>query len=160
MGRRPDRRALAGAAIALAIAVFAWLAWFPSDERQIRRQLTGVADRLNEPSPGVAAVAQAAAIGAAFADDVVVDFGEGAPVRGRETLMGIVAPLQPRTRRYEVKIRDMNVHVVDARSASVDLSATTTSDNGMDAREFQVAMVKRDGRWLIARVTPVKVLEK
>ena len=54
----------------------------------------------------------------------------------------------------------MNVHVVDARSASVDLSATTTSDNGMDAREFQVAMVKRDGRWLIARVTPVKVLEK
>jgi hypothetical protein len=30
----------------------------------------------------------------------------------------------------------------------------------MDAREFQLQMVKREGKWLIARVTPVQVLEK
>jgi len=150
---------LAAIALALVLAMVVWV-WFRSDERQIRRQLTGVADRINEPSEGLSAVAKAAIIGSAFADDVVVDLGEGAPIRGRDTIMGIVARVQPRTSRYEVTIRDMNVHVIDAQSASVDLSVTTTGENGMDAREFQIGMVKRDGTWLIARVTPVKVLEK
>jgi len=150
---------LAAVALALVLAMVVWV-WFRSDERQIRRQLTDVADRINEPSEGLSAVAKAAIIGSAFADDVVVDLGEGAPIRGRDTIMGIVARVQPRTSRYEVTIRDMNVHVIDARSASVDLSVTTTGENGMDAREFQIGMAKRDGTWLIARVTPVKVLEK
>ena len=74
--------------------------------------------------------------------------------------MGIVARLQRRTSRYEVRIRDMDVRVDNPRSALVDLSATTAGENGMDAREFQLLMVKRNGKWLIARVTPVKVLEK
>lgn len=160
MAKRPDPRVMGVVAIGLAVAVLAWFVWSRSDERQIRRQLTGVADRINERSEGLSAVAKAASIGSALADDVVVDLGEGAPIRGRETLMAIVARVQPRTSRYEVTIRDMNVRVVDAQSASVDLSVTTSGENGMDAREFQVGMVKRDGAWLIARVTPVKVLEK
>ena len=160
MGARPDRRVIGLVAIGLAVAMVAWFVWFRSDARQIRRQLTGVADRINEPSEGLSAVAKAATIGSAFIDDVVVDLGEGAPIRGRETIMGIIARVQPRTSRYEVTIRDMNVHVVDAQSASVDLSVTTNGENGMDAREFQIGMVKRDRTWLIGRVTPVKVLEK
>jgi hypothetical protein len=99
-------------------------------------------------------------VASAFADDVVIDLGQGAPIRGRDTLMGIVARLQGRTSRYEVRIRDMDVRVEDSQSASVDLSATTSGENGMDAREFQLQMVKRDGTWLIARVKPVPVLEK
>jgi SnoaL-like domain len=140
--------------------VFAWRALFPSDEHQIRRQLTHVAAEINAQPQGLSAIARAADVASAFADDVVIDLGEGAPIRGRDTVMGIVARLQPRTSRYEVRIRDMNVRVDDPGSASVDLSATTSGENGMDAREFQLQMVKQNGKWMIARVRPVRVLEK
>ena len=161
MLRRAEVRMAAIAAIVVAAAVFTWRAVFPSDERQIRRQLTRVAEQVNEQSEGLAAVARAADVGSAFADEVVIDLGQGAPIRGRDTLMAIVARVQPRTSRYEVKIRDMNIRVADDdRLAFVDLSATTSGENGMDAREFKLEMVKREGTWLIARVTPVQVLEK
>jgi SnoaL-like protein len=160
MIRRADLRILGIVAIVVAAVGFGWRAVFPSDERQIRRQLTQVAEAVNEQRQGLSAIAQAADVASAFADDVVIDLGEGAPIRGRETLMAIVARLQPRTSRYEVRIRDMNVQVDAGESASVDLSATTSGDNGMDAREFQLQMVKREGKWLIARVKPVAVLEK
>ncbi len=161
MLRRAQVRIVGIAVVVVAAATFAWRTLFPSDERQIRTQLTRVADEVNSQSEGLAAVARAAEVGSAFADDVVIDLGQGGPIRGRDTVMGIVARLQPRTNRYEVRIRDMNIKVGDDdQSASVDLSATTTGENGMDAREFQLQMVKRDGRWLIARVTPVHVLEK
>jgi hypothetical protein len=161
MLRRAEVRMAGIAAIAIAAAVFAWRAVFPSDERQIRRQLTRVAEQVNEQSEGLAAVARAAGVGSAFAEDVVIDLGQGAPIRGRDTLMAIVARVQPRTSRYEVQIRDMNITVADDdRSAFVDLSSTTSGENGMDAREFKLEMVKREGTWLIARVMPVQVLEK
>lgn len=160
MLRRAELRLIGIAAVVLGAAMFAWRAVFPSDERQIRRQLTSLAAEVNEQPQGLSAIAQAADVASAFADDVVIDLGEGAPIRGRDTLMGIVARLQHRTSRYEVRIRDMDVRVDDPGSASVDLSATTSGDNGMDAREFQLQMVKREGTWLIARVKPVRVLEK
>jgi hypothetical protein len=160
MRRRTGFRVIGIAAVAVGAAVFAWRAVFPSDERQIRRQLTRLAEQVNEQPQGLSAIANAASVASAFADDVVIDLGQGAPIRGRDTLMGIVARLQGRTSRYEVRIRDMDVRVEDSQSASVDLSATTSGENGMDAREFQLQMVKRDGTWLIARVKPVPVLEK
>lgn len=160
MRRRTELRIIGIAAIVIAAAVFAWRAVFPSDEREIRRQLTRVAEQVNAQPQGLSALANAADIGSAFADDVVIDLGQGGPIRGRNTLMAIVARLQPRTSRYEVRIRDMDVRVEDSQRASVDLSATTSGENGMDAREFQLQMVKRDGKWLIARVTSVPVLEK
>jgi SnoaL-like domain len=160
MLRRAELRIIGIGALVLAAAIFAWRTVFPSDERQIRRQLTRVAEDINEQRQGLGAVATAADVGSAFADDVVIDLGEGTPIRGRDTLMAIVARLQPRTSRYEVRIRDMVVHIADVDSAFVDLSATTSGENGMDAREFQLAMVKRHGSWLIARVKPVQVLQK
>jgi uncharacterized protein (TIGR02246 family) len=160
MLRRAEVRVVGIAAVVVAAVAFAWRAVFPSDERQIRRQLTRVAEQVNEQRQGLSAVAQAADVASAFADDVVIDLGQGTPIRGRQTVLGIVARLQPRTSRYEVRIRDMDVRVADPASAAVDLSATTSGENGMDAREFQLQMVKRDGKWLIARVTPVQVLEK
>jgi uncharacterized protein (TIGR02246 family) len=160
MLRRAEIRIVGIAAVVIAAAMFAWRTVFPSDERQIRRQLTHVAEEVNEQRQGLSAIAHAADVASAFADDVVIDLGEGAPIRGRDTLMAIVARLQPRTSRYEVRIRDMNVRVDAPGTASVDLSATTSGENGMDAREFQLQMVKREGKWLIARVTPVRVLEK
>jgi uncharacterized protein (TIGR02246 family) len=160
MLRRAELRMIGIAVVVATAAMFAWRSVFPSDERQIRRQLTRVADEVNEQREGLSVVAQAADVASAFADDVVIDLGQGTPIRGRDTLMGIVARLQPRARRYEMRIRDMDVRVDDPASATVDLSATTSGENGLDAREFKLQMVKRDGRWLIARVTPVQVLEK
>jgi hypothetical protein len=160
MLRRAELRIVAIAVVVAAAVMFAWRSVFPSDERQIRRQLAHVAEEVNEQRQGLSAIAQAADVASAFADDVVIDLGPGTPIRGRETLMGIVARLQPRTSRYEVRIRDMDVRVNDHTSAAVDLSATTSGENGLDAREFKLQMVKRDGKWLIARVTPVQVLEK
>ena len=160
MLHRAELRVAIIAVVVVVAAVSGWQVVFPSDERQIRRQLTRVADEVNEHAAGLAAVARATDVASAFADDAVIDLGEGAPIRGRDTLMGIVARLQSRTSRYEVRIRDIDVRVEGDTSASVDLSATTKSDSGVDAREFQLRMIKREGKWLIARVTPVHVLEK
>jgi hypothetical protein len=160
MTRRAELRTIGVGAVVLAAAIVAWRTLFPSNDRQIRRQLTHVADEVNEQPQGLGAIAQAAGMASAFTDDVVIDLGQGTPIRGRDTLMAIVARLQPRTSRYEVRIRDMVVHVNAPDSASVDLSATTSGENGMDAREFELQMVKRNGTWLIARVKPVQVLER
>jgi hypothetical protein len=160
MLRRAELRVIGIGALVLAVAIVAWRTLFPSDDRQIRRQLTRVAEEINEQSQGLGAIAQAADVASAFTEDVVIDLGQGTPIRGRDTVMGIVARLQPRTSRYEVRIRDMVIRVDAGNSASVDLSATTSGDTGMDAREFQLQMVKRHGTWLIARVKPVQVLER
>ena len=46
---------------------------------------------------GLGTALRAAQIGSYFTEDAVVELGEGAaPIKGRDTLMGMVARLQPR----------------------------------------------------------------
>jgi hypothetical protein len=162
----PARRAAAVAAAALALAAI-WYFWPGGDDAAIRQQLTALADTVNEStSDGLGTVARAASIGAHFTDDVVVDLGQGAaPIRGRETLIGMAARLQPRTAAFTLKFEDIDVDVrPDAGSAEISLTAELMRQGpaqdaqAMDAREFTFGMRKVDGEWLIARVTAIDTI--
>jgi hypothetical protein len=147
-------------------AAAAWHYW-PSDEREIRRQLEDFAREFNEStSDGLGTVARAARLGSFFTEDVVVELGPGSsPIRGRHTLMGMAARLQPRTAAFVMELKDVNVTVGEGGAADVTLTAvfrrrsTTTGEESLDAREFTLGVVKRSGEWLVDRVTAVDTLK-
>jgi ketosteroid isomerase-like protein len=150
--------------VAIALAcVWAWRAWWPSDELQIRRRLqTFAADFNTGTSDGLAAMARAAQIASYFTSDISVDLGKGTPpIQGRETLAGMAARLQPRTAAFTLELVDVNVEV-SGSTANVSLTAAfklrslATGDESVDARELSVGMVKQDGLWRISRVNTVE----
>ncbi len=149
-----------------ALCVFlAWQYW-PSDERAIRGRLQALAADLNGSSgPGGAALVRAAHLGDYFADDVVVELGEGsAPIIGRSTVMGMAARLERRTSDARLRFEDVGIRVQDSGTeAGVSLTAIFLREDGSggtaaDAREFALQMVKAAGKWRIARATAVMAL--
>ncbi len=153
-------------ALAAGAAYAGWHAYFRGEEAIVRERLHELVAELNEgAADGLGLVARAAKIGSFFTEDVVLDLGEGAPIHGRETVMGMAARLQPRTAAFTVGIDDVTVNVGDAGTADVDLTATFTRQEGagetsIDARELNLGMRKIDGEWLIARLTAVEPLNK
>ena len=161
------RAVVAIAAIAVTAAVVLWFT-SRSDEAQIRRRLDGLASEINTGvTEGLGNAVRAAAIGAYFTDDVTIDLGPGtAPIRGRDTLIGMVARLQPRTAVFRVKFVDVTPKVSpDRASASVSLTAeiintsVSTGEQSLDAREFAFEMTRRGGDWCINRVTSVETIK-
>jgi hypothetical protein len=159
-------RALLAAALAgvVFLGVWAWRTWWPSDERQIRRRLQALATDFNESTTdGLGTVARAAKIGSYFTNDIVVDLGEGTPpIQGRETIIGMVGRLQPRTSAFKLELLDLNVHVSTPTTAEVNLTAAfrqrslTTREESLEARELAIAMVKGDNEWRVSRITTVE----
>ena len=147
--------------LALVAAACTW-----GEEGAIRARLKALAQEANKPpAEGLALVTHAAAVGGYFSGDAVVDLGPGsAPLQGRETLIGMVARLQPRLAAYRLELEDVEVHVSeDKGSAGVSLTLRTIprrpgSSEGPDAREFALEMRKEDGEWRIARATAVQTL--
>jgi hypothetical protein len=152
----------------LVLAVAAWRYLAPDDRRDVRRRLNAFAAEFNESTAaGLATVAHAARIGAYFADDVVVELGDGAPpIRGRQTLMAMAARLQPRMSAYRLQLVDLNVVVTTATAgnpstADVNLTAAfrtrggTAGEDAVEARELAVKMVKTGGNWLVSEVKSV-----
>jgi hypothetical protein len=136
------------------------------EEAAIRSRLKALAAEASQPAAeGLALVAHAASVGDYFTIDTVVDFGAGgAPIHGRERLIGMVARLQPRTSAYRLELDDVDVRVAeDGESAGVAMTVILVprreaADEGTDAREFALTMAKSDGTWRIARVTAVQTL--
>jgi hypothetical protein len=159
-------RALLAAALAgvVFLGVWAWRTWWPSDEREIRRRLQALATDFNESTTdGLGTVARAAKIGSYFTNDIVVDLGEGTPpIQGRETIIGMVGRLQPRTSAFKLELLDLNVHVSTPTTAEVNLTAAfrqrslTTREESLEARELAIAMVKGDNEWRVSRITTVE----
>ena len=149
-------------AVVGAVAAVGYPVLFPSEERRIRARLDRLVETVNAPpTDGIDALARAARIGNAFTPDVVVDFGEGPPTRGRETIMAVASRLQDRARTVKVSIQDVDIIVSSERSsADVDLTVIVTTSDSTDAREFQVQMLKPDDTWLISRASAVRVLPK
>lgn len=150
--------------VAVAAMAAAW-AWWPSETRAIRGRLDSLAREFNQStSDGLGTLARAARLSAYFTDDVTLDLGKGsAPIVGRETLIGMAARLQPRTSPFEVRFLDVTPRISDDdTSADVSLTvelirrgASSSDDDSMDAREFDVRMIKADDEWRIARVTSI-----
>ena len=138
-----------------------------SDERVIRQRLETLRTEVNASTmDGLGTAARAAQIGTYFTEDAVVDLGGGAvPIRGRETLMGMVARLQPRTAAFRLELDDVGIEVVPGGTAAdVLLTASfvrrafSTGEESRDAREFALVLVKADGTWRISRITAIDTL--
>ena len=160
------------AVIVLAVVALATGAWFllaPPDEGDaVRARLTAFSDMVNKSTvDGLGPQARSVQLGAFFAQDVEVELGGGAaPIRGRETVIGMAERLQPRTAAFRLEFEDVSVAIAPGgETADVHLTAEfirrsiTTGDESLDAREFTLGMRRVGGEWQIARVTAVDTLK-
>ncbi len=147
--------------------VFAWRTRETPDEREIRSRLDSLRTEVNTSTKDGAGVAlHAAQIGGYFTEDALVELGEGAaPIKGRETLVGMVARLQPRTAAFRMDLEDITIEMVPgSETADVLLTASfarrniSTGEESLDAREYALVMTKADGTWRIARITAIDTL--
>lgn len=158
------RLRLAGAVVAAVVLVVGWQRWATSDERAVRSRLLALAADLNGSDDGPASLLWAARFGDYFTDDVVLEFGEGSPpIVGRATLVGMAARLKRRTTAARLAFDDIDVRLRDDHTAAdVGLTASfmREDDTGadLDAREFALQLVKRDGQWRVARAAAVAAL--
>lgn len=147
--------------------MFAWRTRETPDEREIRSRLDSLRTEVNTSTKdGVGVALHAAQIGGYFTEDALVELGEGAaPIKGRETLMGMVTRLQPRTAAFRMDLEDITIEMVPGSdTADVLLTASfarrniSTGEESLDAREYALVMTKTDGTWRIARITAIDTL--
>ena len=156
--------------VVVALALGAWFLLAPADDgAMVRARLQALSDMVNRSTvDGLGPQARSAQLGAFFAEDVDVDLGHGAaPIRGRDTVIGMAERLQPRTAAFRLEFEDVSVALAPSgETADVHLTAEfirrsiTTGEESLDAREFTIGMRRVAGEWQIARVTAVDTLEK
>jgi hypothetical protein len=163
------RYAVAAAVLVVLVGagVFAWRTRESADEREIRSRLESLRNEVNTSTKdGIGVALHAAQIGSYFTEDVVVELGEGAaPIKGRETVIGMVARLQPRTAAFRMDLDDVTFETVPGSdTADVLLTASftrrniSTGEESLDAREYALVMTKVDTTWCIARITAIDTL--
>ena len=164
--RTVTRLAFVLALAGLGYVLYSW-DW-PSDEGRIRDALDDLAATVSEPGgDGLGQMARAARLGGFFAQDVVVDLGGPySRLEGRDTIMALAAKTQVPGEGLDVRFVDVSVDVAPGGAdAVVHLTATVASrgrpfENGLDAKELEMAWRKVDDTWVIARVTGVDTLER
>jgi hypothetical protein len=159
--------AIVGSVVAAAVA--AWFLLSPGDAgAAVKGRLQSFSELVNRSTvDGLGPEARASQLGAYFTEDVDVDLGQGAaPIRGRETVIGMAERLQPRTAAFRLRFEDVSVVLApDGNSADVHLTAEfirrniTTSEESLDAREFLLGMRRVGADWQIARVTALQTLK-
>ncbi|MBW8712709.1 MAG: nuclear transport factor 2 family protein, partial [Acidobacteria bacterium] len=144
--------------VLLAAAILAWRSRATPDEREIEARLGALRNEVNASTKdGLGTALRAAQIGSYFTDDAVVELGEGAaPIKGRDTVMGMVARLQPRTAAFRMDLDDITIDMASGSTAAdVLLTASfvrrniSTGEESLDAREYALVMTKADGTWRI-----------
>jgi hypothetical protein len=160
-----------GVIVVAVVAVVAgvWFLYTPSDAGSaVRARLQSLSDMVNRSTvDGLGPEARATQLGAFFTEDVDVELGQGAaPIRGRDTIIGMAERLQPRTAAFRLKFEDVSVVMApDANTADVHLTAEfirrsiTTGEESLDAREFMLGMRRVAADWQIAKVTAVETLK-
>ena len=153
--------------VLLAAGIFAWRSRATSDEREIQARLDALRNEVNASTKdGLGTALRAAQIGSYFTDDAVVELGEGAaPIKGRDTVIGMVARLQPRTAAFRMDLDDITIDMAPGSTAAdVLLTASfvrrnvSTGEESLDAREYALVMTKADGTWRISRITGIDTL--
>jgi hypothetical protein len=149
--------AIAIVLLALIVAGVVYRYW-PSDEREIRRHLSNLAEGLSSPTTDseVASITRLAALREYFAPEVRVRAG-AAEIRSRETLVGLIS--QSRPSGLVVEFVDVKVAVSENHSAArIELTAKvsrtdpTSGESSLDARPATGTVEKRDGDWVITEV--------
>jgi hypothetical protein len=161
------RRTLARICVLAAAAAAIW--WWSagsSDERQVRRLFEDFAEELNEGATGgFGTLTHIARLSEFFHPDIVVELGQGSPpIQGRETLLGMVSRLQPRTAAFVLEMDDLNVEFRDEDHGDVTFTALIrrrsvhSGEESIDAREFGAEVVRTGGRWQVSRVVAIDTL--
>jgi hypothetical protein len=158
-------------ALAVGVAAIAAGAWFvlaPRDDRSVvKARLVAFSEAVNGGTvDGLGLAARSAQLAAFFADDVEIDLGKAAaPIKGRDTVMGMAERLQPRTAAFRLEFEDISVELApDGETADVHLTAEfirrslATGDESLDAQEFRIVMRRVGSDWQIGRVTAVDTL--
>jgi hypothetical protein len=135
----------------------------------VRTRLETLAEMFNRSTvDGLGPGARSQQLGAFFSEDVEVDLGRStAPIKGRDTVIGMADRLQPRTAAFRLDFEDVSV-VMGSGGGTADVHLTTTftrrsmstGEETLDAREFMLVMRRVGGEWQIARVTAVDTLVK
>jgi hypothetical protein len=158
------------------IAASSGCGWWNTPERQIRRVLDEIAERLSHDAPvdRLAAAAAAAGLQVYLAPDVVIDPGRPFErVTGRDVAGMAAARLIGSTPSLRVEFVDVHIDLrapsggeaADGQNrADVSCSVTTVIEDGAahtsrDARELRLVMRVMDGRWMIEQVKAVSALE-
>ena len=144
--------------------------WWNSPERQIRRALDEIAERLTHDKPltTLAAAAAAAGLQQSLSPDIVVE--ADTPVlalTGRDAVVGaanrlIASTPALRVRFVDVKVALRSAEAGDRADVTCNVTAATEDRAGQesrDARELNLIMRRMNGRWVIERMKAVSVLE-
>lgn len=155
--------------VPVAALIALWLAyrwWFPDDATQIRvvleRIAEGVGSSAEESEMG--RLARAAGLRNDLHPEIEVDAGPPfVRMKGRESVIATAARLNGVIRNLSIVFRDIDIDVA-GDEATVRLTAEAHFDEGrggrgMEAREFDVAFVRREGRWVIADVRAQRPIE-
>lgn len=159
----------------LLVIVIALAACAPGEEREIRNQLSGIAETLSVPASDgdLGRLARIASLRRTLAPDVQVLTGEsprpGAQIppqiSGRDGVLALVGRWSPPPGGVTVEFVDVNVALDDGRtSAQVYCTAKLTSGTAeqpvVDARELTIGMARIDGDWLITSIRPEETLSR
>jgi hypothetical protein len=156
-------------AVVVALAAGVWFFYAPADTTSaVKERLESFSEMVNRSTvDGLGPEARAAQLGAFLTEDVDVDLGQGtAPIRGRDTVVGMAARLQPRTAAFRLKFEDVSVVMSpDGNNADVHLTAEfirrsiATGEESLDAREFMLVMRRVADDWQIAKATAIQTLK-
>jgi hypothetical protein len=167
-----EERSYSGTAVALVLlgvmlAGIVYRYW-PSDEREIRRHLSNLAEVLSSPGneSEVAHLTRVAALREYFAPEVKIQLG-GEQIVSREALMALVGRWTPPPGGVVVEFVDVTVTLAgDHQSADISLTAKASAGNSrngestVDAREAALEMRNADGDWVITSVEARETLAR
>ena len=163
------RRVLIPSTAVILLVAGVWYFSQANDETaDIRRRLQALCDDVNSSTTdGRGPEARATELGMFFTEDVDVDLGNGAmPIKGRATIVGMAARLQPRTAAFKLEFADVTA-VMDPGGSSANVHLTAefirrnllTGEQTLDAREFTLGMRRVANDWQIQRVAAVDTLK-
>jgi hypothetical protein len=158
---------VAAVLLAIMVAGIVYRYW-PSDEREIRRHLSNLAEALSVPGAesDVARLTRIAATREYFAPDVRIRVGSE-QIGSRDALIAAIGRWTPPPGGVAVEFVDVTVALADDHSyADVTLTAKVASTNiqtgeaTVDVQGAAVQMRDADGDWVITTVEPREAVQR
>jgi hypothetical protein len=152
--------------VVLGVVGLGYLGWLnrPTDERRIRKVIEGMAgDATFTGGEGnISRIAKIESLGNRFAVDAELHVDPVLPIEsavtGRDAIKGLLMMGTPQLGSVEVKVHDVQVTVTGDTEARVSMTASAKfggKRGDFTAQEFDIRMVKTEGKWLVRRVDVV-----
>jgi hypothetical protein len=165
--RQHSGTVVAAVLLAMMVAGIVYRYW-PSDEREIRRHLSNLAETLSVPGgeSDVVRLTRIAAMREYFAPDVRIRVGSE-QIGSRDALIAAIGRWTPPPGGVAVEFVDVTVALGDDHSyADVTLTAKIASTNGqtgeatVDVQGAAVQMRDADNDWVITTVEPRELVQR